>query len=78
MVDYWGLYDGKSREEMNPHQLKWGDLVVAPDGTVGRLDQPGFKWGFLKGHRGAYLLSQLCPYHLVHCPKPSATHLEQA
>lgn len=65
MVDYWGLYDGKTREEMNPLGLRWGDLVVAPDGTVGRLDRPGFKWGFLEGCDRAYPLDELRPASLI-------------
>ncbi|MEB3211150.1 MAG: hypothetical protein VKL39_07335 [Leptolyngbyaceae bacterium] len=61
IIDYWGLYNGKTRQELNPHGLRGGDLVVAPDGTVGRLDRPGFKWGFLEGCDRPYPLSQLRP-----------------
>ncbi|NEQ99576.1 MAG: hypothetical protein F6K30_23210 [Cyanothece sp. SIO2G6] len=62
MFDYWNLYNGKTHREMNPHNLRRGDLVIAPDGTTGRLDQLGFKWGFLEGSdRPYYALAELRP-----------------
>ncbi len=62
MIDYWGLYNGKTHLEMNPHNLRRGDWVIAPDGTTGRLEQRGFKWGFLEGdERTYYPLSELRP-----------------
>jgi hypothetical protein len=61
MHDRWGIYNGKSRNELNPHKLRWGDWVVAPDGQLGRLDRPGFKWGYLEGGDRPYPLVELRP-----------------
>ncbi len=61
MQDRWGIYNGKSREELNPHQLRSGDWVVAPDGQLGKLDRPGFKWGYLEGCDRSYPLVELRP-----------------
>ncbi|NET09874.1 MAG: hypothetical protein F6K09_26305 [Merismopedia sp. SIO2A8] len=62
MIDYWGLYNGKSHKELNPYNLRRGDFVIAPDGTTGRLDSLGFKWGFLEGSdRSCYALVDLRP-----------------
>ncbi|MEB3229455.1 MAG: hypothetical protein VKJ64_00485 [Leptolyngbyaceae bacterium] len=61
MIDYWDLYDGKTHREMNPYNLRRGDLVIAPDGTTGRLAQLGFKWGSLQGWDCPYALTELRP-----------------
>lgn len=61
IIDYWGIYNGQTREELNPLGLRWGEWVVTPDGTIGRLDQPGFKWGFLEGSDRPYPLAELRP-----------------
>lgn len=59
MDDLWGIYEGKSWSELNPHRLRWGDVVMAPDGKQGRLDHSGFKWGYLEGHDHPYPLVEL-------------------
>ena len=62
MMDFWGLYGGKTPKQLNPHQLREGDLVVTPDGTQGRLGRPGFKWGYLEGRDWSfYPLTELRP-----------------
>ena len=52
MITYWNLdrnlYNGKTLRQLNPHHLKRGDLVLAPDGNIGRLQKLGFKWGELE------------------------------
>jgi hypothetical protein len=67
MQDYWGIgiYNGKSRAELNPYHLRRGDWVIAPDGNLGRLNQPGFKWGYLEGCDRPYSLQELRPVALV-------------
>ncbi|MGJ3246154.1 MAG: hypothetical protein ACFE0I_08775 [Elainellaceae cyanobacterium] len=61
MDDRWGIYNGKSRDELNPYRLRCGDLVIAPDGQFGKLDRPGFKWGYLEGCDRPYALVDLKP-----------------
>ncbi|GEM_PF-6223458 len=61
MVDQWGIYNGKTREELNPFSLREGDWVIAPDGAIGKLERPGFKWGFLQGSNRPYALTDLRP-----------------
>ncbi|MGB3491576.1 MAG: hypothetical protein WBA57_02525 [Elainellaceae cyanobacterium] len=65
MVDYWGIYNGKTREELNPHGLREGDWVIAPDGVIGQLERPGFKWGFLQGRDRPYALMELRPAYSI-------------
>ncbi|MEM9213906.1 MAG: hypothetical protein AAGD25_06120 [Cyanobacteria bacterium P01_F01_bin.150] len=48
MIDYWNLYDGKTPRELNPYRLQLGDMVIAPDGTIGRLHERALKWGMLE------------------------------
>lgn len=61
MVDHWGIYNGKTREELNPFNLRDGDWVVTPEGVIGKLERPGFKWGFLQGGDRPYPLLELRP-----------------
>lgn len=61
MVDHWGIYGGKTREELNPHGLREGDWVITPDGIIGKLERPGFKWGYLQGRDRPYTLTELRP-----------------
>lgn len=59
MIDRWEIYDGKTPRQLNPYRLKPGDLVIAPDGTIGRLHEKALKWGILKGCE--YQLADLRP-----------------
>ena len=68
MIRYWdldsNLYDGKTLRQLNPHHLKMGDLVLAPDGNIGRLQKLGFKWGALE--ESQYELVDLRPASCSH------------
>ena len=68
MITYWNLdthlYHGKTLRQLNPHHLKQGDLVLAPDGNVGRLQKLGFKWGAIEDSE--YKLVDLRPATYSH------------
>lgn len=59
MIDYWNIYNGKTPRELNPYRLRLGDLVMAPDGTIGHLHKCALKWGMLDGSE--YQLIDLRP-----------------